>query len=68
MFSIGTRRKSPQSRGSNGEVPDVSRQHRPEPIRVAVRALVGAIENKIDLYRHWYTEASHLGDLQTAST
>jgi AcrR family transcriptional regulator len=36
-----------------------------EAIQLAVRALVEVIGSKIALYKHWYTEASHLGDLQT---
>ncbi len=34
-----------------------------DAIKVAVRALVGAIAKKRELYKHWYTEASHLGEL-----
>jgi AcrR family transcriptional regulator len=34
-----------------------------EAIRVAVRALVATIAKRIDLYRSWYTEAPHLGEL-----
>lgn len=36
-----------------------------EAIRLAIGALVAEVRRKIDLYRHWYTEASHLGDLAT---
>jgi len=36
-----------------------------DAIRLAVRALCEEIARKMPLYRHWYTEASHLGDLQT---
>lgn len=36
-----------------------------DAIRLAVRALVEEIGGKIALYKHWYSEASHLGDLQT---
>lgn len=36
-----------------------------DAIRLAVRALVDEVGRKIALYRSWYTEASHLGDLAT---
>ena len=36
-----------------------------DAIRLAVRALVEEIGRKIALYKYWYSEASHLGDLQT---
>lgn len=35
-----------------------------EAIGLAVKALVDEIGRKIDLYRSWYTEASHLGELE----
>jgi AcrR family transcriptional regulator len=35
----------------------------PEAIRRAVAALVGEVKTKMALYRSWYTEASHLGEL-----
>lgn len=35
-----------------------------DAIRLSVRALVAEVASKIDLYRHWYSEASHLGDLK----
>ncbi len=35
----------------------------PDAIRLATRALVGCVAAKIDLYRAWYVEASHLGEL-----
>ena len=36
-----------------------------DAIRLAVRALVEEIGRKTALYKYWYSEASHLGDLQT---
>ena len=36
-----------------------------DAIRLAVGALVDEGGRKIALYRHWYTEASHLGELAT---
>jgi AcrR family transcriptional regulator len=40
-----------------------------EPLEIAIRrvvkALVDEIGRKIELYRSWYTEASHLGELNT---
>ena len=36
-----------------------------DAIRLAVGALVDEVGRKIALYRHWYTEASHLGELAT---
>jgi hypothetical protein len=36
-----------------------------EAIGLAVGALVEEVGRKIALYRHWYTEASHLGELAT---
>lgn len=35
----------------------------PEAISLAVGALVAQVAAKIDLYRSWYSEASHLGEL-----
>lgn len=35
-----------------------------DAIRLAVTALVDEIGRKIELYRSWYTEASHLGELE----
>ena len=36
-----------------------------DAIRLAVRALVAEVGRKIALYRSWYSEASHLGELAT---
>jgi AcrR family transcriptional regulator len=35
----------------------------PEAIRLATRALTDCVAARIDLYRAWYVEASHLGEL-----
>lgn len=40
----------------------------PEAIRRVVTALVDEVKNKMPLYRSWYTEASHLGELDLGLT
>ena len=40
----------------------------PEAIRRAVTALCDEVKKKIPLYRSWYTEASHLGELDRGLT